>query len=95
LSAVTACLLLGDLVNISSEKYHLFAPAPAIALDCPKLLMLASSTHVLEGAKGKKGLAKSSTFDSLPVIPSSKGGRRDHDPWTKTCISLKKCYQAV
>ena len=51
------------------------------------LLMLASSTHVLEGAKGKKGLAKSSTFVSLPVIPSRKGRRRDHDSWTKTCIS--------
>ena len=37
LSADTAFLLLGDLVNSSSEKYHRFAPAPAIALDCPKL----------------------------------------------------------
>ena len=37
LSAVTICLLLGDFVNNSSEKYHLLAPAPAIALDCPKL----------------------------------------------------------
>ena len=51
------------------------------------LLMLASSTHVLEGAKGKKGLAKSSTFVSLPVIPSRKGGARDHDSWTRTCNS--------
>ena len=51
------------------------------------LLMLASSTHVLEGAKGKKGLAKSSTFVSLPVIPSRQGGSRDHNSWTKTCIS--------
>ena len=85
--------ILAELSFISWEKrpgrcknvYHL-----ARGTRCGReqvLLMLASSTHVLEGAKGKKGLAKSSTFVSLPVIPSRKGGKRDHDSWTRTCIS--------